>query len=264
MEAISYLLLGTDLIFRSDFVSDMYMLFFVVGRSCLLPEGYSRYNFGPPLPAARVLIGGKTCRIRLSDQGLIVCTLQPGTLLNNQIVILQGTGRLYVAPVESYAVSYYQCPSGQAYNSSNPFQCLTCPVGSYSSFPESKSPCLICPAGSIGVQAGLSACFLCPVGSRSEGNSCQGCSPGTYSATIGSSVCVMCSTGTYAPSENATSCLPTPRGSYTDAVGMSRAQFCPPGTHLAAWSSFFFLTLFYSWKFGNRSICGCFFTKQVW
>jgi hypothetical protein len=107
-------------------------------------------NFGPPQPEARILVGGKTCRTRSSDHTMLVCVLPRGTFTNNQLIIVQGTGRMYVSPVDSYSLSYHQCPVGQAFNTSNIYDCLVCPIGRFSSTAETPWPCPVCPVGYIG------------------------------------------------------------------------------------------------------------------
>jgi hypothetical protein len=174
-------------------------------------------NFGPG--QVKVLLTGTPCSIiaTLSTDARIVCALPPmpiGRALANQLIIIQATGGLYIAPLTTATVSYTPCPAGQVEIERT---CSLCPVGSYSAL-QGSLVCTTCPEGTYGTTAGISACSLCL--------------PGTYWFGVNqTSQCLPCPAGKFNVALAQVQCQTCLANTFNDAVGLSRPCLtCPPGS----------------------------------
>ena len=172
----------------------------------------SQFGAGGRVAAARVLVGGKVCRVVSSNETTIVCLTGPGRVTLNQLIVLQYTGGMTTdSPL---TLSYRQCPVGEYQNNSAPLNCLPCERNTYSNTLNALT-CLPCPTGYIGLTRGLSAC--------------SPCLPGTFWNSTG--VCLNCTTGTFSDNPAQTACNPCPAGQYNQAPGGSTCAPCVAGTY---------------------------------
>jgi hypothetical protein len=181
-------------------------------------------NFGPG--QVKVLLSGLPCsnEATLSADTRIVCVLPPmpiGRALANQLIIIQASGGLYIAPLATAAVSYTPCPAGQFEIERS---CSPCPIGTYSALQGSLS-CTPCPEGKYGATGGLSVCMACL--------------PGTYWSTANHTVqCLPCPIGKFNIALAQVQCQTCLANTFNDAAGLSSPCLtCPPGSKSSAGSA---------------------------
>ncbi len=177
-----------------------------------------------------IFIGSQKCKIvnPITDTR-VDCVLPPGRTLNNQIIMIQGSGRLFVSDPTINFVSYSQCLPGQFDPPVNPdFNCSTCAPGFFSAS-MGLPVCTVCPPGYVGVQAGQTACSSCPAGSMwLNSGKCQACAPGSAQPANASTTCLPCDVGKYNPFHGQSSCKPTLPGFFSLA-GATISTICDPG-----------------------------------
>jgi hypothetical protein len=213
-------------------------------------------NFGAS--RAVVLACGEPCANLVHTPGSehteLECDLARGTLLSQELVVIQGGQRSGNAG----RVSFAQCAAGSFQDSPIDYACTPCQAGKYSD-KAGQLACLACDSGYYaGVQGGADRCLPCAKGrysvaavdalngelvgasecavcdegtaNESEGQStCVSCEAGKFAGAIEAETCTPCAMGTYAPGARATTCVPCPSGSYAGTNGTTTCTACVPG-----------------------------------
>jgi hypothetical protein len=169
-------------------------------------------NFGSG--RVNVLLTGTRCTVQNSSETLIACTLPPmpiGRPLANQVIVVQSSGGLTVADINSISVSYRVCPVGQREAGRN---CTACGAGTYTAV-GGAIQCTPCDPGRFAFGAGMSSC---PV-----------CSAGTFASSPGSTACLDCPVGQYASASGGSACLSCAvlGNFYTALPGLTVCTRCP-------------------------------------
>lgn len=140
------------------------------------------------------------------------------------------------------------CPAGR-YSLRGASHCTACPAGRFAASPgTSPNDCMVCDAGSVAPEAGMTQCHSCEAGtflsdaaSHEEAhdawNDCDVCSSGKFSS-VGASTCDECEAGTFIEDQALIaqlhlSCSVCDYGTYAHARGSSACVACPAGTSLA-------------------------------
>ena len=139
----------------------------------------------------------------------------------------------------------YNCPSGTS-GDSIPSSCDTCPIGKYSTFPDTLT-CSNCPGGKTTTastdpsdrDSSDDCSESCAPGTYSNDNAlrrvtvtaCLPCEAGKYQPNLESSSCIDCDTGKYSP-PGATISTSCQQGKYSESTGDSAAcQDCQAGSY---------------------------------
>ncbi|CAN8032735.1 unnamed protein product, partial [Ixodes persulcatus] len=128
------------------------------------------------------------------------------------------------------------CAEGQALNGN---ECTICPSGTFHDM--EKDLCSPCPMGTYQDDDGRTSCKSCPNGTSTEApkskslDDCQPpCAPGTYSST-GLGPCMACPQGTFQDKTKQTFCQFCPQGSTTEGIGSlvkdNCKRYCQPGSY---------------------------------
>jgi hypothetical protein len=134
--------------------------------------------------------------------------------LANQLIVIQATGGLFIAPLSTAAVSYAPCRVGQFENERS---CSPCEIGTYSAL-QGSLVCTTCPEGTYGVASGLSVCVSCV--------------PGTYwSFSNRQAQCLPCPSGKFNVASAQVQCQTCLANTFSDAVGLATpCSTCPSGS----------------------------------
>ena len=134
------------------------------------------------------------------------------------------------------------CLPGRFSNISASTKCTPARIGYYVA-PDQPTKEVVCPAGHISPNVGMSSCKICPAGkyTKSKGVECHQCLPGKASASPGyhvhESECPSCQPGYYQPSFNATFCIACKPGMYTAHYGATQCTNARQGYFVASEAS---------------------------